>query len=611
MSPSLRRIPFRVEMAGVIEIMGRSLYSDRATPIRELIQNAHDSIRRRRDEELDYTGAIRIRADANAGTLEFEDDGIGLDEAEAERYLGTVGVSLTGAIKGDAAREGASSALIGQFGIGLLSAFLIADRIEVHSRRGASSQPVTWIAGRDADILVGPGERAERGTSVRLHLRPDALEYAADLAKLEEVVRRYAEYLEVPIHIGDSQRRVNLARASWLEPTPDDNEIQTDLAERFSEEPLAVLTVQDRGPTQLRGAVYVSPERTPGFTSEATVHATLKRMLISTSVRGLVPSWAPFLRGVLELTNCTPTASREDLVRDAAFRAARERLEELAFEWFERLGREDDVQWQAICEWHRYTLTGSALDTPRLRAVLRTTLRWSTSAGPLTFDELLARSQADPLRGESVDHVVWFNTERRQERWVDSAFRASEAPCVHCLRSFELTLLTALVRDANAAGGAIDLRPAKLESDGFADSVLEIRDHGPIDDVWQRFLGIEGTRVFTGRGSGAQPCLALLDERGDLARSFAALRGQGRVPAGFQALIDRELDTGSSHQNEVLLDLAHPLVRRALERSCSHPLAHVLRVQVAGALEAAGARLGDDAQRTRLRDLEWVAEALP
>src|SRR5947209_8905507 len=132
-----RRIPFKVDIAGIIEIMGSSLYSRGDTPVRELIQNAHDAILRRRKKDLGYQGRIDIDQDPAARTLRFQDDGIGLSTEEAEKYLGTLGIGITGAIKKgvpftlvpDAATD--SDGLIGQFGIGLFSAFMLADRLVV------------------------------------------------------------------------------------------------------------------------------------------------------------------------------------------------------------------------------------------------------------------------------------------------------------------------------------------------------------------------------------------------------------------------------------------------------------------------------------------------
>ena len=136
-----RQIPFKVDIAGVIEIMGSSLYSRLDTPIRELIQNSHDAVIRRRNRDLGYQGRIDIVQNAELKTITFSDDGIGLSPQEAESYLGTLGIGITGLLKGRgsaAAREGVSGTgdgLIGQFGIGLFSAFMLADKLVVDSRR--------------------------------------------------------------------------------------------------------------------------------------------------------------------------------------------------------------------------------------------------------------------------------------------------------------------------------------------------------------------------------------------------------------------------------------------------------------------------------------------
>ena len=133
-----KRIPFKVDIAGVIEIMGTSLYSHPNTPVRELLQNAHDAIMRRRARDLSYQGRIDVVQDSAARTLTFSDDGIGLSMNEAEDYLGTLGIGITGLIKKGVTdafelsmhsnkRDGSN--LIGQFGIGLFSAFMLADKI--------------------------------------------------------------------------------------------------------------------------------------------------------------------------------------------------------------------------------------------------------------------------------------------------------------------------------------------------------------------------------------------------------------------------------------------------------------------------------------------------
>src|SRR5205807_2268870 len=123
------------------------------------------------------------------------------------------------------------------------------------------------------------------------------------------------------------------------------------------------------------------------------------------------------------------------------FTQARDALEEHLFGHFERLARQDPARWEAVLTWHRYTLAGAALRQPRLRELLRRTYRLPTSQGPLTFDDILERSAADPLVEPEADRVIWYNTDRRQERWMNTLFAGREVPCVHALRGFEETLL--------------------------------------------------------------------------------------------------------------------------------------------------------------------------
>ena len=189
LSSKAKRIPFKVDIAGVIEIMGTSLYSHPNTPIRELLQNAHDAIMRRRARDLTYLGRIDVIQDANARTLTFIDDGIGLSAQEAEDYLGTLGAGLTGLMKRDTTdvfdvsmhsnkRDGSS--LIGQFGIGLFSGFMLADKIIVESLRYEGEEAVRWEAGAGTDIELSVSNRKSVGTSVTMVLKSNYAVFADD-----------------------------------------------------------------------------------------------------------------------------------------------------------------------------------------------------------------------------------------------------------------------------------------------------------------------------------------------------------------------------------------------------------------------------------------------
>ena len=219
-----KRIPFKVDIAGIIEIMGSSLYSRPDTPIRELVQNAHDGIMRRRQVDLAHLGRIDVVQDAQAGTLSFTDDGIGLSADEAEKYLGTLGIGITGMIKhrlqgGGEPGDGAN--LIGQFGIGLFSAFMLAERLIVETRRHNGEEAVRWEAGAGTDIDLSSSDRADVGTTVTLHLKPEFRAFADKPDLLEMAVKEFADFLPIPIYLNRAKARTNVINAAWFEPTPD------------------------------------------------------------------------------------------------------------------------------------------------------------------------------------------------------------------------------------------------------------------------------------------------------------------------------------------------------------------------------------------------------
>jgi hypothetical protein len=370
-----------------------------------------------------------------------------------------------------------------------------------------------------------------------------------------------------------------------------------------------VIPIQLEQPIPIRGALYVTPQRLPGFAGQPVVLATVGRMVISRKIQGLLPEWAPFLRGVLELRACLPTASREDLVRDSRFTQAAAALEEHLFEHLERLARQDPSRWEAVLTWHRYTLAGSALRQPRLRQLLRRTYRLPTSQGLLTFDEILERSPADPLVEAEADRVIWYNTDRRQERWMNALFAGRETPCVHALRSFEETLLASWIADTGEAG-TIHLRTTSPAAPSFATGILGVSDLEEAPAGWQDFLACTGARILCASFRSEQPVMAFLNERYELLRTFDDLKKQSSIPPGFQRLLDTHFEGAPKGQNEVLLNRGHRLIGRALVKGVRHPLASVLRLLVLQALNAAGAASSRDGERRQTEDLDWITDAL-
>lgn len=606
-----KRFPFQVDVAGIIRLMGQSLYSRVDAAIRELIQNAHDGIMRRRATDLRYQGRIDILQRPDENVLEINDDGMGLTAEEVETYLGTVGASLSGILRREPdTATGPGMNLIGQFGIGLFSAFLLADKVQVITRSCQGGEGVFWEAGPNSDIYMCAADRNDFGTTVRLYLKADQAVYGQDAELLEKAIKEYAEFLPVPIYLNGGQQRVNVGTACWLAPTPDPAELELELESYFGETPLEVVVLRTERLAVIRGALYVTPQRTPGFTDRPTVTVTVQRMIISRRLDGLLPDWAPFIRGVLELPECSPTTSREDLVRNSTFLIVRDQLDSLLFQHFEELASKRPERWQSLIAWHRYLLAGAALEETRLRYLLRDTYRFITSHGEMTITEILTASRQLPYFSDDKGFVIWYNPNRHQESWINELFADAEVPCVHTLRSFEETLLTLMVADLVQEGVEIDLRAATPASEGFAETILEIRDLERPPADWQAFFADLHVLLQVGSYRENVPVLAFLSEQAELQRTFEALGKHGNIPAGFRRLMEAHFREDQPPPHEVILNRAHPLVRRALEQSTRVPLASVVRLLAIKALRIAGMPLTDEMRRLEQDDLLWIGEAL-
>jgi len=224
---------FQAEVRQLMQLMIHSLYSHREIFLRELISNASDANDKLRflalsspellsdDPEL----GIWIDFDAKAGTLSIRDNGVGLNREEAVAHLGTIAKSGTaeffGSLTGDQQRD---AQLIGQFGVGFYSAFIVAARVEVLSRRAGEppSAGIHWESSADGEFTIEPQERAQRGTTVILHLKEDAREFA-DAWRLRALVRRYSDHIAFPVRLPKEGATldyeiVNQAQALWTRP---------------------------------------------------------------------------------------------------------------------------------------------------------------------------------------------------------------------------------------------------------------------------------------------------------------------------------------------------------------------------------------------------------
>ncbi len=218
----------KIDLPGLIHLLAKSLYAESDVFIREMIQNAHDSIQRRIEAQGDKApaGVIRISADHAAGTLTFTDNGCGLTESEIHDYLATIGRSGTDEFRKQLLAGGRHMdvTVIGRFGIGLLSAFVAARRVVVETKSiMTDSPPYRWTSEGQSEYDLEPGTRAEPGTSVILHITDDYRD-TLDEGQLDRAVKKYADFIPVGIYINDEKATANAINAPWHRGYPSEDE---------------------------------------------------------------------------------------------------------------------------------------------------------------------------------------------------------------------------------------------------------------------------------------------------------------------------------------------------------------------------------------------------
>lgn len=347
---------FQAEVKQLLHLMVHSLYSDREIFLRELISNASDANDRLRFESLAKPGllgsdtdlAIRVSIDKEAGVLRVADNGIGMSREEVIDNLGTIARSGTGQflerLSGDQRKD---AQLIGQFGVGFYSAFIVADEVTVLSRR-ADAEPasgVRWVSDGQGEYRVAEIEGLERGTTIELKLKPDAHEFLLP-ERLKALIRKYSDHIAFPVRLGvaGADETVNRARALWTRPRA---EIKDDEYIEFykhiahdSEDPLIWSHNHVEGKRDYTSLLYV-PAVAPFdlWNREAPkgVKLYVQRVFITDHATHFLPLYLRFMRGVVDSSELALNVSRELLQQNEAIGAMRTALTRRALEMLERL----------------------------------------------------------------------------------------------------------------------------------------------------------------------------------------------------------------------------------------------------------------------------------
>ena len=319
---------FQTEVGQLLEIVAGSLYSNREVFLRELVSNASDACDKLRyaalvDASLAMSEdfAVTLAIDTNAGTLSIEDNGVGMNHDDLLDTLGTIAKSGTGAfIEALKAEEKDQVGLIGQFGVGFYSAFMVAAKVDVITRRAGEAESWLWSSDGKGSFSIEPATRDSNGTTVTLHLKDDAKEFAEE-ARIRHIIKTYSEHISFPIKMGDDT--LNAAEALWTRPAKDISEEQYADSYRHNshgyDAPWHVMHNKVEGALNHTSLLFVpSVQPFDLFDAERKSHVKLyvNRVFISETTTDLIPLYLRFLRGVVDSQDLSLNVSREMLQTD-------------------------------------------------------------------------------------------------------------------------------------------------------------------------------------------------------------------------------------------------------------------------------------------------------
>lgn len=398
MEPDKRQ--FQLNLPGLLKVLAEHLYTTRKVAIRELLQNAHDSIVRREVEEQSafYRPRIDIRTDPSALTITIQDNGAGMSDEDIVNYLTTIGSSYTREFgqKMEFISPDKASQLIGQFGLGFLSAFLVASEVTLLTRSRIATQGWRWHCDASEYYELAQAEFEMVGTRVELTVKPEA-RFLLEESVLAETVRQYADFLGVPIYVNNDPTPVNLMTPPWEAPDPGHAALEY-IERGFREQnPICIVELHDQTVDlghdtmviPLKGFAFVPSTSVVSLREYGDLIVYVRRMFITNSERDLFPAWARFFRGVIDCPALQPTASRESIHQEDTYLAVQQALEEQLLRALRTIAREQPEVWKRIVTGHTDLVLGWVVANNEFFAQVSDLIPLRTSRGPMTMPDYL------------------------------------------------------------------------------------------------------------------------------------------------------------------------------------------------------------------------------
>lgn len=439
---------FQTEVAKLLDLLANSLYSNKEVFLRELISNASDALDKLHflsltDQKLlgdDPILRIRVKADKDAGTLTISDNGIGMTVEEAQEHLGTIAKSGTDeffkSLSGDAAKD---SQLIGRFGVGFYSAFIVADKVTVYSRsaKAAQNEGVCWESEGLGTYTAERIDRKERGTDIVLHLKADAQKFL-DAWVLETAITKYSDHIAVPVYLWKEKTaetpkegekpaapvfewvQVNDAKALWtINPRDVKDEQYKEFYRHLThayDDPLVWSHNKVEGELEYTSLLYIPTEAPWDLFNRDAEHGLklfVQRVFIMDEAEQFLPHYLRFVRGLVDTNDLPLNVSREMLQETAVTQKLKKALTHRVHTMLEKLAKDDPAKYAAFWKTFGRVLKEGPVEDPANRGTLMKLMRFaSTKAGTGSEDVSLADYVARMPKGQ--DKIYYLVATSRQ-----------------------------------------------------------------------------------------------------------------------------------------------------------------------------------------------------
>ncbi|MBV8179439.1 MAG: molecular chaperone HtpG [Mycobacterium sp.] len=472
MTTGVEQLEFQAEARQLLDLLVHSVYSDKDSFLRELISNASDALDklrieafRNKDLDVDTSDLhIEIEVDKDARTLTVRDNGIGMTRAEVVDLIGTLAKSGTAELRQqlrEAKNAAVSEELIGQFGIGFYSTFMVADKVELLTRKAGESEATKWESGGDGTYTIAAVEGAPQGTSVTLHLKPedkeDALHDYTSEWKIRTLVKKYSDFIAWPIRMEVETRTpapedggeetvtletetLNSGKALWARPK---DEVSDEEYKEFYkhiahawDEPLEVISMRAEGNFEYQALLFI-PSRAPFDLYEPGgdigVQLYVKRVFIMGDCDELMPRYLRFIKGVVDAQDLSLNVSREMLQQDRQINAIRRRLTKKVLSTIKELQSERPDDYRTF--WGQF---GKVLKEGLMRDVdnQEILLQISSFASTHSDDELTTLDEYAERMKDGQQRIFYATGESRQQILNSPHLEAFKA------KGYEVLLLT-------------------------------------------------------------------------------------------------------------------------------------------------------------------------